>query len=193
MRFGSDTPTASCRSPRTSPCPYASLRSCCLSCSMRRWSRVRQRSRSVFQRCFRGSAAACAKVGYSEPCLLLASSADRTFLRPGRLLAVVCYGRGRETLSRVHAACRSRTHPSSCPAPHPACPAAAAATGGPSWLQWAFGCVRSRAFKLRDECFACVPYLDVANHHHDPSCDFRFFFFFFCCFMLCGGGGSLLP
>ncbi|KAI3436404.1 hypothetical protein D9Q98_005821 [Chlorella vulgaris] len=45
--------------------------------------------------------------------------------------------------------------------------------GGPSWLQWAFGCVRSRAFKLRDECFACVPYLDVANHHHDPSCDFR--------------------
>lgn len=48
------------------------------------------------------------------------------------------------------------------------CPA-----GGPTWLQWAFACVRSRAFKLADECFAFVPFLDVANHEEEPSCDFR--------------------
>jgi hypothetical protein len=51
--------------------------------------------------------------------------------------------------------------------------AGAACEGGPSWLQWGFGCVRSRAFQLKQECFAFVPYLDVANHHPDPSCDFR--------------------
>ena len=45
--------------------------------------------------------------------------------------------------------------------------------GGPSWLQWGFGCVRSRAFKLREDCFASVPFLDVANHADDPACDFR--------------------
>lgn len=44
---------------------------------------------------------------------------------------------------------------------------------GPTWLQWGFGCVRSRAFRLADEHFAFVPLLDVANHAADPSCDFR--------------------
>lgn len=33
--------------------------------------------------------------------------------------------------------------------------------------------MRSRAFELRAECFAFVPFLDVANHEDDPSCDFR--------------------
>ena len=46
-------------------------------------------------------------------------------------------------------------------------------TGGPSWLQWGFACVRSRAFELRKDCFAFVPFLDGANHAADPSCDFR--------------------
>ncbi|PRW55940.1 set domain [Chlorella sorokiniana] len=45
--------------------------------------------------------------------------------------------------------------------------------GGPSWLQWSFACVRSRAFELRKDCFGFVPFLDGANHAPDPSCDFR--------------------
>lgn len=55
--------------------------------------------------------------------------------------------------------------PNSHPRPHFA--------GGPSWLQWGFACVRSRAFELRKDCFAFVPFLDGANHAPDPSCDFR--------------------
>ena len=42
----------------------------------------------------------------------------------------------------------------------------------PSHFQWAFGCVRSRAFALGGETFAFVPFLDVANHAPDPSADF---------------------
>ena len=45
--------------------------------------------------------------------------------------------------------------------------------GGSTWLQWGFGCVRSRAFQLRPDCFASVPLLDVANHAPDPSCGYR--------------------
>ena len=48
------------------------------------------------------------------------------------------------------------------------------AADGPTWLQWGFGCVRSRAFKLGPDCFASVPFLDLANHAPgQPSCDFR--------------------
>jgi len=37
-----------------------------------------------------------------------------------------------------------------------------------------FGCVRSRAFKASDDCFAFVPFLDAANHSSDPNADFRY-------------------
>lgn len=45
--------------------------------------------------------------------------------------------------------------------------------GLPSWLQWAFACVRSRAFKVGPEAFALVPLLDIANHSAKPNADFR--------------------
>ena len=64
-----------------------------------------------------------------------------------------------------------------CSHPLPPPPPASPCADGPTWLQWGFGCVRSRAFRLADEHFAFVPLLDVANHAADPSCDFR-----------CGGG-----
>ena len=51
--------------------------------------------------------------------------------------------------------------------------AGAACEGGPTWMQWAFACVRSRSFKLRADCFALAPWIDGANHALDPTCDFR--------------------
>lgn len=40
-------------------------------------------------------------------------------------------------------------------------------------MEWAFGCVRSRSFKLADDVFALVPFLDLANHAPAPTCAFR--------------------
>lgn len=100
-------------------------------------------------------------------------------LFPG-LSAAMCEGarRRRCTCQVVAAACLwlpCQTHADFRPSsPHPAAPPPTLTpAGGPSWLQWGFACVRSRAFKLRDECFAFVPFLDLANHALDPSCDFR--------------------
>lgn len=45
--------------------------------------------------------------------------------------------------------------------------------GEPGWLQWAFACVRSRAFCLGPDRFAFVPFLDVANHAAEPRGAFR--------------------
>ena len=36
-----------------------------------------------------------------------------------------------------------------------------------------FACVRSRAFKASEDCFAFVPFLDAANHSDAPNADFR--------------------
>lgn len=45
--------------------------------------------------------------------------------------------------------------------------------GGCTWMQWAFACVRSRVFQLGPNCYALVPFLDMANHavapHHLPK------------------------
>ncbi|EFJ46131.1 hypothetical protein VOLCADRAFT_121106 [Volvox carteri f. nagariensis] len=38
----------------------------------------------------------------------------------------------------------------------------------PSWFQWAFACVRSRAFRVGPDAFAFVPFLDFANHADAP-------------------------
>jgi hypothetical protein len=43
--------------------------------------------------------------------------------------------------------------------------------GLPSYLQWGFACVRSRAFKLGPQAFGCVPFLDFANHADAPNAD----------------------
>ena len=54
-------------------------------------------------------------------------------------------------------------------------PSLAAPTDGtqlPSLLR-SFACVRSRAFKASDDCFAFVPFLDTANHANEPNADFR--------------------
>ncbi len=46
--------------------------------------------------------------------------------------------------------------------------------GGCTWLEYAFGLVRSRAFCLGDDHFAFVPVLDAANHAtSEPSADFQ--------------------
>jgi len=45
---------------------------------------------------------------------------------------------------------------------------------GPTWLEYAFSCVRSRAFKFGEEKYAFVPILDAANHSLDPNADFSF-------------------
>jgi hypothetical protein len=45
--------------------------------------------------------------------------------------------------------------------------------GLPSYLQWGFGCVRSRAFRLGAQAFGCVPFLDFANHTDAPNADLR--------------------
>ncbi|KAG2434230.1 hypothetical protein HXX76_007955 [Chlamydomonas incerta] len=39
----------------------------------------------------------------------------------------------------------------------------------PSWFQWAFACVRSRAFRAGADAFAFVPFLDLANHADAPQ------------------------
>ncbi|GLI68384.1 hypothetical protein VaNZ11_012712, partial [Volvox africanus] len=39
----------------------------------------------------------------------------------------------------------------------------------PGWLQWAFACVRSRAFRVGTDAFAFVPFLDFANHAEAPA------------------------
>ncbi|GLC38819.1 hypothetical protein PLESTB_000712700 [Pleodorina starrii] len=39
----------------------------------------------------------------------------------------------------------------------------------PSWFQWAFACVRSRAFRAGPDAFAFVPFLDFANHAEAPT------------------------
>jgi len=44
---------------------------------------------------------------------------------------------------------------------------------GPTWFEWAFACVRSRAFQLSTECFAFVPFLDAANHAEQPNANFQ--------------------
>ena len=44
---------------------------------------------------------------------------------------------------------------------------------GPTWLEWAFACVRSRAFRLGEQIFAFVPFLDAANHAAEPTADFQ--------------------
>lgn len=43
----------------------------------------------------------------------------------------------------------------------------------PTWIEWAFGCVRSRAFRLEQGHYAFVPFLDVANHAADPNAAFE--------------------
>ncbi|GIM10040.1 hypothetical protein Vretimale_13795, partial [Volvox reticuliferus] len=43
----------------------------------------------------------------------------------------------------------------------------------PSWLQWAFACVRSRAFRVGADAFAFIPFLDFANHADGPTNDQR--------------------
>ena len=46
--------------------------------------------------------------------------------------------------------------------------------GGPTWMEYAFGCVRSRGFSLGEDRFAFVPVMDAANHAIDPNADFSF-------------------
>ena len=43
----------------------------------------------------------------------------------------------------------------------------------PSFFEWAFACVRSRAFRLGEQRFAFVPFLDIANHSPSPNAGFR--------------------
>jgi hypothetical protein len=45
---------------------------------------------------------------------------------------------------------------------------------GPTWMEYAFACVRSRAFSLGEDHFAFVPALDAANHSVDPNADFTY-------------------
>ena len=45
--------------------------------------------------------------------------------------------------------------------------------GLPSYLQWGFACVRSRAFRLGPQAFGCVPFLDFANHTDAPNSDIK--------------------
>ncbi len=45
--------------------------------------------------------------------------------------------------------------------------------GLPSFFEWAFACVRSRAFQLGEQRYAFVPFLDIANHSPTPNAGFR--------------------
>jgi hypothetical protein len=45
--------------------------------------------------------------------------------------------------------------------------------GLPSYLQWGFACVRSRALQLGKQAFGMVPFADIANHAADPNADTR--------------------
>jgi hypothetical protein len=44
---------------------------------------------------------------------------------------------------------------------------------GPGLLQWAYACVRSRAFFLGGDYFAYIPFLDMANHGNIPTAAYR--------------------
>lgn len=45
---------------------------------------------------------------------------------------------------------------------------------GPTFMEWAAACVRSRALQLGPQAFAFVPFIDVANHDHErPNADFK--------------------
>ncbi|KAL6763080.1 hypothetical protein V8C86DRAFT_466937 [Haematococcus lacustris] len=55
----------------------------------------------------------------------------------------------------------------------PALTAESAGPGSCSWLAWAWACVRSRSIKVTDDCFALVPFLDLANHASTPSAGYR--------------------
>ena len=44
----------------------------------------------------------------------------------------------------------------------------------PSFFEWAFACVRSRAFRLSKQRFAFVPFMDIANHSSSPNAGFRY-------------------
>ena len=44
---------------------------------------------------------------------------------------------------------------------------------GVSYFEWAFACVRSRAFQIHKDAFAFVPFLDAANHAGQPNADFQ--------------------
>jgi hypothetical protein len=44
---------------------------------------------------------------------------------------------------------------------------------GPGLLQWAYACVRSRAFFLGGNYFAYLPFLDMANHSSHPTAAYR--------------------
>jgi hypothetical protein len=48
--------------------------------------------------------------------------------------------------------------------PTMAVPACEDGSASPTHMEWAFGCVRSRAFALGSDRFAVVPFLDAANH-----------------------------
>ena len=51
--------------------------------------------------------------------------------------------------------------------------AGAMGTDRPSFFEWAFACVRSRAFRLTGQRYAFVPVLDIANHSPRPNAGFR--------------------
>jgi hypothetical protein len=43
----------------------------------------------------------------------------------------------------------------------------------PSWMAWAFACVRSRAYRIDGSSFGLVPHMDLANHSVQPNSNFR--------------------
>lgn len=45
--------------------------------------------------------------------------------------------------------------------------------GLPSYLQWGFANVRSRALQLGPQAFGMVPFIDIANHAAEPNADVR--------------------
>lgn len=44
----------------------------------------------------------------------------------------------------------------------------------PTFLEWTLACVRSRAFKLNNDSFSFIPFLDIANHAIEPNCNFNY-------------------
>jgi hypothetical protein len=44
----------------------------------------------------------------------------------------------------------------------------------PTFLEWTLACVRSRSFKLNNDSFSFVPFLDIANHAVEPNCNFNY-------------------
>lgn len=43
----------------------------------------------------------------------------------------------------------------------------------PSWMAWAFACVRSRAYRIDGSSFGLVPNMDLANHSVQPNSNFQ--------------------